>query len=616
MSYRLYLFLGLVLFSCKEPHDMKEQLAYEDSPRWAQEAIWYQIFVERFRNGSSDNEPQPANMQAGLFDPIPESWEVHPWASNWYGMMPWEVEGGLSFYTNVQMRRYGGDLAGVINKIPYLKELGINAIYFNPINDAPSLHKYDARSYHHVDINFGPDPEGDLKIIASEKPADPSTWRWTSADRQFIELVQLLHKEGIRVVLDFSFNHTGRAFWAFEDILKNQVNSPFKDWFEIIEFDNPETLEIEMDYEGWFGIKSLPELKKIRLTEKRSGHPYEGNLVEPVKAHIFAACKRWMDPDGNGDFSDGIDGMRLDVAEHVPLGFWRDFRKELRSINPEFYLIGECWWEDFPDKLMDPKPWIRGDVFDAVMHYHWYKPARALFRKPEGEPMALADYKNHVMHLWSQYRQQTARSMMNLNASHDSPRFWTSINNTNKYKFNAKPNDNAYYKTGGPDLEAINLGKAMLLHQFTFIGSPHIWNGDEMGMYGGDDPDNRKPLWWEDIVFEKETNYAESFIKYEESPAFNRPIFEYYKSLISLRKATPAFSWGDINFVDDFLNQGFLAYTRTFQGKSFLVIINHENIKKSVTFGDKWEIRELIYELASLGNDEIGPYGGLVFEIN
>ncbi|MCB0648695.1 MAG: hypothetical protein KDC49_18625 [Saprospiraceae bacterium] len=603
------------LFSCKPQQEMKPVLAFDESPQWAQEAIWYQIFVERFRNGNTANEPTPKYMQPGLFDTIPSDWKMQDWGSNWYGRAAWEEGSEFPFYTTVQMRRYGGDLEGVKSQIAYLKDLGINAVYFNPLNDAPSLHKYDARSYHHIDINFGPDPEGDIKLIASEKPEQPETWVWTSADKLFLEVIDQMHKEGIRVVLDFSFNHTGRAFWAFEDILKNQQQSPFKDWFEIKEFDNLETKEIELDYDGWFGIKSLPELKKIRSSEKKFGNPFEGDIVDPVKQHIFAVCRRWMDPNGDGNFQDGIDGIRLDVAEHVPLGFWRSFRKEMRSINPEFYLIGECWWEEFPERLMDPSPWVQGDIFDAVMHYHWYKPARALFRNPEGEFYTLTSYRDHVKALWSKYKPSTARSMMNLNASHDSPRFWTSINNTNMYKLNAKPNDNAYYKTGAPDAEAIAMGKALLLHQFTFIGSPHIWNGDEMGMFGADDPDNRKPLWWKDITFEPETNHPASVEKYEITPGFNEELFNYYKSLIGLRKSEAGFSWGSIDFIDEYLEMGILAYVRSYENKTLLVMINPSKEERQVQFITGHENKTRIFTLGQVEKGLFAGYSGIVFEI-
>ena len=154
------------------------------------------------------------------------------------------------FYANLQLRRYGGDLQGVLNKLDYLKELGITAIYFNPLNDAPSLHKYDARNFRHIDVTFGPDPRGDMEIIASEIPDDPTTWKWTAADKMFLQVIEEAHKRNIKVVLDYSWNHTGVEFWAWKDVVKNQEQSKYKDWYIINSFDDPATEENEFNYEG------------------------------------------------------------------------------------------------------------------------------------------------------------------------------------------------------------------------------------------------------------------------------------------------------------------------------------------------------------------------------
>ena len=133
-------------------------------------------------------------------------------------------------------------MQGILDKLDYLEELGINAIYLNPINDPPSMHKFDARNYRHIDIHFGPDPEGDKKIIASEDPLDPGTWQWTSADQLFLKLIKELHQRNIRVIVDYSWNHTGIKFWAWEDVLKNGAQSKFASWYEINEFDDPNNI--------------------------------------------------------------------------------------------------------------------------------------------------------------------------------------------------------------------------------------------------------------------------------------------------------------------------------------------------------------------------------------
>ena len=135
----------------------------------------------------------------------PAGWKVTPWQQNWFGQQEWEKNLHKPFNETIQFRRYGGDLQGVLKKLAYLQRLGVNAIFLNPINDAPSLHKYDAKNYHHVDVNFGPDPEGDNKIIASENPADPATWKWTKADKLFLKLIDECHKRNMKIISQLYF---------------------------------------------------------------------------------------------------------------------------------------------------------------------------------------------------------------------------------------------------------------------------------------------------------------------------------------------------------------------------------------------------------------------------
>src|SRR5664280_2244455 len=130
---------------------------FNEPPSWSKNVIWYQIFVERFYNGDKTNDPTPFNMKSASSDPIPTGWHITPWTWDWYKQEDWAKKTGKSFENMLQHRRYGGDIQGVLDKLDYLTSLGITAIYINPINDAPSLHKYDARNYDHVDANFGPD---------------------------------------------------------------------------------------------------------------------------------------------------------------------------------------------------------------------------------------------------------------------------------------------------------------------------------------------------------------------------------------------------------------------------------------------------------------------------
>lgn len=564
--------ISILLFSMcdQKPVNKETNSTIEQPPSWAKDAIWYQIFVERFNNGDPANDPTPENMYASTnWRQTPYNWSVTPWTHNWYEQEIWTENLDTDFYGGLGLRRFGGDLQGVIDKLDYLQDLGITAIYFNPLNDAPSLHKYDARNYRHIDVNFGPDPVGDNKIIASEDPHDSSTWKWTSADKMFLQLVDEMHKRGMRVILDYSWNHTGVEFWAWKDIVKNQEKSEYVDWYAINGFDDLSTEVNEFDYEGWLNLHSLPEIKKVNLTtERRIGHPYEGDVNQGAKKHIFEVTKRWLVP--NGEVSKGIDGYRLDVADHVGMEFWRDWRKHVKSINPEAYLVGEIWWEQWPDALMNPVPYVNGDVFDAIMFYQVYRPARSFFGKMNDQIDA-KQFKDSLELQWNRLKPATVKAMMNTAATHDAPRLLTSFANPTKYKYQAKPNDNPKYITGKPDEETYKRVKLYLIHQFTNQGAPQIWNGDEMGMWGGDDPDCRKPLWWPEFEFDPEyRNNFQPGNKTYDKVGFNEDHFAFYKKIIKIRKENPVLTDGNIEF---FIAEGKkLCYKRN-DGKDEIIVM-------------------------------------------
>ncbi len=546
-------------------------------PSWAKKVIWYQIFVERFRNGDPGNDPTPADMSGSFPEKLPVSWKVTPWGHDWYAHESWlDSVGARGFYSKIQARRYGGDLQGVLDKLDYIESLGVTGIYFNPLNDSPSLHKYDARNYAHIDRNFGPDPKGDAAIMDSETHDDPSTWKWTSADRLFLKLIGEFHKRGIRVIMDYSWNHTGKVFWALEDIRKNGRKSKFVDWYNILQFDDPATTEDELRYEGWGGNNPwMPVFKKDIVPPDDKEMPFEGNLHSAsLKKHIFDVTKRWLDPDDDGDPSDGVDGFRLDVAGEIPMGFWREYRKVVKNVNPEAYLVGEIWFFKGPDKLMDPSVFLQGDQFDAVMNYRWYRIARGLFgqAQPVLKPSAFIDSVNSLN---KDIKSDNLKAMMNVPSTHDTPRLSTSLYNKTLYKYRTKPEDDPNYKINKPDEITRKEQVLLLINQFTFIGAPQIWNGEEVGMWGADDPDCRKPLIWDDLDYEVErTAYDPSQSR---SPDIVKPdnnLLVFYKNLCMMRRENTVLIDGDLSFflADD--DRMLLGYRRSDSKEEITVLFN------------------------------------------
>ena len=569
------------------------------------------------------NDPRPEYMRGAYPGYVPANWKVTPWHQDWYEQEDWARAEAGHFHKLAAARRFGGDLQGVLDKLDYLQGLGITAIYFNPLNDSPSLHKYDARNYRHIDRTFGPDPVGDSAIINAEDPVDPETWRWTAADRLFLKIIREVHRRNIRLIMDYSWNHTGITFWAWEDLKKNQSKSRFRDWYDITSFDDPATPEDEFSYEGWLGVKTLPELKKVNAVGKRKGYAFEGDLQPEVKAHVFNVTRRWLDPNVDGDPGDGVDGFRLDVASHVPLGFWRDYRKFVRGINPGALLLGEAWWTKWPDQLMDPRPFLRGDVFDSVMHYQWYKPARQFFAQANGglKPSGFVAEMNRV---YAAYDQPLTQNLMNLVASHDSPRFATSFQNKQQYKYRMGARGNPELDLGPPNETTMREMRMMLLHQFTFISAPHIWNGDERGMWGGDDPDCRKPIIWEDIDHRPQVFGPNGKQAKPTAVKPNLELLDYYRTLIALRKQRRELVGGELEFILANDNDMILAYRRKLEGRETIIAFNLSGQVKEVRLNEVSRLKTKILgesnpgSVADLQQDgraiqfELAPDSGVV----
>jgi len=386
------------------------------TPDWVKDAVFYQIFPDRFAR--SERVPKPPNL---------ESWDSPPTA--------------LGFK--------GGDLLGVAERLGYLQELGITAIYFNPIFQSAANHRYHTYDYYQVDPILG-------------------------GNAAFRELMDAAHARGIRVVLDGVFNHASRGFYPFHHTLENGAASPYLDWFYFDEerlragkrldaYPSPQkerrlprsrrSLQ-ELGYRAWWDLPALPKF----------------NTDTPaVRNFIFDVARHWV------EF--GIDGWRLDVPHEIDNDtFWQEFRRVVKAANPEAYLVGEIWG--------DARRWLQGDQFDAAMNYVFNRACLGFFggerldttHRPGGftlRPLSAVQFANAIDSLLSLYNWQVTLVQLNLLGSHDMPRFLTLVQG---------------------DKEALKLAA---LFQMTFPGAPCVYYGDEIGMEGTNDPDCRHAFPWD-----------------------------------------------------------------------------------------------------------------------
>ncbi len=493
------------------------------SANWYADAVWYQVFPERFRNGDPTNDPTAASLEGTWPYFVPDRWQVVPWTSDWYQLQPWEQADGKGFYVNAQLRRYGGDLQGLIDKLDYLKDLGINALYLNPVFESASLHKYGATMYHHVDKHFGPDPNGDLKLFAIEDAADPATWQWSAADRLFLKLIAEVHRRDMHIIIDGVFNHVGIPFWAFQRARKEGPNSRFAKWFRITRWDDPATPVDEFDYRGWVGIKDLPEFRK----DEHGPHP-------EVKAHFQAVLRRWMDPDGDGDPSDGIDGWRLDVAAEVPLAFWKEFCGWVKAINPEAYLTGEIWWDDYQQyTFKDARPWLDG-AFDGVMNYRFGDAVYQFFNQTE--PISATAFVGLLADLQRDYGYERCLDLQNLLDSHDTSRIGSAVvNPTYRQDHGANLQSNRDYDIRKPNAAEKGRWQQMVAFQFLAPGAPYVYYGDEVGMWGADDPDCRKPMVWDDLSYETERAHPLGLKRPADTVSQDKDMLNFYRTVAKWR---------------------------------------------------------------------------------
>ncbi|MFN3940183.1 MAG: glycoside hydrolase family 13 protein, partial [Chitinophagales bacterium] len=543
-------------------------------PEWAKHAIWYQIFPERFYNGDPANDPTYKDIQGAWPHNTTAPWNLHPWTSDWYEMQPWERESGEDIWWNMQRRRYGGDIQGILDKLGYLEQLGINAIYLNPVFVAPSLHKYDGAMYHHIEPTFGPDPEGDRKIMASEDPLNPKTWQWTAADKLMLQLIKECHRRGIRIIFDGVFNHLGVTSFAFRDVMEKQQHSKYKDWFTVKSWDDP-VAGTKFEYAGWFGVPDLPEIRED-----------ENGIVAAPKKYIFDCTARWMMPDGNR--ANGIDGWRLDVAFCVNHKFWKDWRLLVKAINPEAYLTAEVI-----DKIEVVKPYLEGDEFDAVMNYGFAVIASEFFINEQNR-ITVSEFDKLLSELRLAYPVDITYVQQNLYDSHDTQRFVSFIVNKDIAQFrtwgdyfNKTKATNADYNVRKPKAMEYAVQKLMAIFQFTYVGAPMIYYGDEVGMWGANDPDCRKPMLWSEFTYSPEVFNADGTKRVvPEKVEPDITMFNHYRILATIRNKYPALRTGSFETVQTDDKNEVYIFKRRLDNQEVVVIINNSKVEQQIAPGE------------------------------
>ncbi len=356
------------------------------TPNWVNETIWYQIFPERFCNGDTSNDPK--------------------------NTLPWH-HGPVR---NEEF--YGGDLAGIKSKLPYLHELGINGIYLTPIFEATTAHKYDTTDYLKIDPQFG-------------------------TNEEFKELVSQAHKLGIRIMVDGVFNHSGRLFGPWQDVLKHGPKSKYYDWFMVREWPFDQSKRDTRDGKFYsFAFTSL--MPKLNTNN------------EAVISYLLDICETWV-----REFD--IDGIRLDVANELSHQFNKALRKRMRMLKPDFYLLGEIWH--------DAMHWLRGDEYDSVMNYPLTSSIQDFFIDKKQTKL---DFEYTVNRCYTLYMTQQNDVLFNLLDSHDTKRLR-----------NAAGTIDIFYQ--------------QLALLFTMPGSPCIYYGTEVALEGEHDPDCRRCMPWDEI---------------------------------------------------------------------------------------------------------------------
>ena len=513
------------------------------TPAWAKGAVMYQIFVDRFCNGDPSNDVEDGEY-VYIGEPV---CKVKDWNE---------------FPAAMDIRRFhGGDLQGVLDKLDYLEELGVEVIYFNPLFVSPSNHKYDIQDYDYIDPHYGviiedggevlPEGEKDNTRATKYQKRTGDIRNLEASNRLFAKLVEEMHTRGMRVILDGVFNHCGsfNKWMDRERIYEPQpeyekgayvsAQSPYRDFFHFFD-EREEAWPYNKNYDGWWGHDTLPKLN------------YEDSPT--LEEYILNIGKKWLSPPYNAD------GWRLDVAADLGYSneynhiFWENFRKAVKSANPQALILAEHYG--------DPGEWLQGDEWDSVMNYDAFMEPLTWFltgmEKHSDERRTdlwgnADNFVNTMNHFMASMLTPSLQVAMNELSNHDHSRFLTRTNHIvgRVAQLGSKAAE-----------EGINLAvmREAVAVQMTWVGAPTVYYGDEAGVCGFTDPDSRRTYPWGQE---------------------NRELVEFHKEMIRIHKREKPLRTGSLKMLS--WSSNVLAYARFQEGEQIIVVLNNSKELKEVT---------------------------------
>lgn len=513
------------------------------TPDWAKGAVMYQIFTDRFYNGDKSNDVETNEYYyIGDYSRRVTNWDKYP--------------------ANMGVREfYGGDLQGVMDKLDYLQDLGVEVVYFNPLFVSPSNHKYDIQDYDYIDPHYGkivddggevlPNGVTDNSQATKYKKRTTGLKNLEASNELFIKLVEELHRRGMKVILDGVFNHCGsfnkwmdreRIYEGEEDYEPGayvSADSPYRSYFRFFK-EGPENWPYNGNYDGWWGHDTLPKLN------------YEDSVK--LENYILYIGRKWVSPPYN------VDGWRLDVAADLGRSneynheFWQKFRRAVKDANPNALILAEHYG--------DPSDWLKGDEWDTVMNYDAFMEPVTWFltgmekHSDEAREELLGNIDNFIgsmAHHMSNMLTPSLQVAMNELSNHDHSRFLTRTNHMVGRVEHLGPEAANEYVNKAVMREAVVM-------QMTWVGAPTVYYGDEAGVCGFTDPDNRRTYPW----------------GHED-----QQMLGFHKEMIRIHKEHEALRTGAVVMLH--CEKNILAYGRFTEEEQIIVILNNRSELAEVT---------------------------------